>query len=341
MVKPLSIRECQNKIKDLTSWGVELHEHFENSSTIYYIENINNGRGYVGSSWQCLKRIHEHFYTLRAGKHCNQFLQRAFPKGRWAVCILEVCSRENLIPREQFWIDELHCVLSGYNLAPIAGGSAMGNPEVAKKVSQSLKTYYANPEVLKHRSEVMKVYFKKPGNLEKHSASVKAGFTESRRLANKARIKAWWAANPEKRAGMQKRSREFWGDVEKKEKRVAEMRKVFADPEYRKRQSEIHTKRIRENPDAMRGLNATRGKFWKDPVKKAAALAKRKALRNVPGMKEKTRARILKRLEENPVPFKALQAGLAAWWANPENRAKAAERTRQQMLKRHANKSVL
>ena len=79
-------------------------------------------RVYVGSSQNIAKRWNEHRKALEDGTHYNLKLQRSWVKhGPGEFAIVEVCEREELIEREQFWIDELRCVEFGLNLSPTAG----------------------------------------------------------------------------------------------------------------------------------------------------------------------------------------------------------------------------
>ena len=47
---------------------------------VYKIVNTVTGHCYIGQSQRVKKRMHEHFRLLRAGKHINPKLQRAFAK---------------------------------------------------------------------------------------------------------------------------------------------------------------------------------------------------------------------------------------------------------------------
>lgn len=92
---------------------------------VYKIVNIVDNKIYVGSSNNIERRTLEHFASLRRNKHCNHYLQFAFNKHGKEVFefhILEECSLENIIEREQYWIDSLQSTdsLIGYNLAKLA-----------------------------------------------------------------------------------------------------------------------------------------------------------------------------------------------------------------------------
>lgn len=99
------------------------------SSGIYRIFNAIDGRIYIGSTNNFAKRKREHFSALKNGTHKNQFLQRAFNKYGLSVFsfeIIEICSVDNLIAREQYWIDlaqtEESCL---YNLEKTASRTSL------------------------------------------------------------------------------------------------------------------------------------------------------------------------------------------------------------------------
>lgn len=97
------------------------------NSGIYKIEHIASGKIYVGSAVNFRIRWNDHKKSLRKNKHHNRKLQCAWNKygePAFAFSIIEhVHDKQRLIEREQFWIDELNAVASGYNIAPTAGSS--------------------------------------------------------------------------------------------------------------------------------------------------------------------------------------------------------------------------
>lgn len=92
-------------------------------SGIYKIEHEKSGKVYVGSSKDIRKRWRQHSSGLRRKRHHNQRLQRAYNKygsDAFRYEVLEYCSVDVLLDREQFWMDELDSYSSGYNCSPYA-----------------------------------------------------------------------------------------------------------------------------------------------------------------------------------------------------------------------------
>ena len=111
------------------------------NSGIYQIKNTINGNCYIGSAVDFKKRWVVHLSTLRHKYHYNSHLQAAFSKyGEKALIfeILEDVEPENLIEREQYYLDTLK---PEYNISPTAG---------------NLLGYKHRDEVMRKRSKAMK-----------------------------------------------------------------------------------------------------------------------------------------------------------------------------------------
>ena len=94
------------------------------NSGIYKIENVVNGKIYVGSAINFSNRFIRHKTALKHDNHCNEHLQRTwnkYGKENFKFEIIENCIEEKLLFREQFWIDKLEVVKKGYNMCPTAG----------------------------------------------------------------------------------------------------------------------------------------------------------------------------------------------------------------------------
>lgn len=142
-------------------------------SGIYLIRNTINGRMYVGSSNQIMRRWNDHCSTLSSGKHGNQRLQNAwFKYGRryFVFNVLEYVEDISRIhEREQYWMDLL---APYYNITPSAGsrkGMKWTKEQCAKlsvaqkgrvisqatrdKISAALKGTRHSPESYRKQSE--------------------------------------------------------------------------------------------------------------------------------------------------------------------------------------------
>lgn len=110
-------------------------------SVIYKIQNLCNGNIYVGSALNYPQRRKNHLSKLKNHKHHSQYLQNAWNKygeQNFIFEILEYCIKENLIEREQYYIDTLN---PKYNICRIAG-SRLGmvhSEETKNKISENCK----------------------------------------------------------------------------------------------------------------------------------------------------------------------------------------------------------
>lgn len=94
-------------------------------SCIYKIENLCNGKLYVGQTVDFRSRKGSHLSALRRGKSANIYLQRAFDKygeNNFEFSILEFCEPSELNDREMYWIEILDTYNSGYNMDKGGGG---------------------------------------------------------------------------------------------------------------------------------------------------------------------------------------------------------------------------
>lgn len=130
---------------------------------VYLISNNVNGKCYVGSTIHLDQRRKQHFSRLAHNKHVNKHLQNAYNKyGREAFEfeVLEIIDiddsiKENLLMREQFWIDNLK---PAYNILPVAG-SNLGyhhTEETKQKISNSTKGVKKSESHAKHIREGQK-----------------------------------------------------------------------------------------------------------------------------------------------------------------------------------------
>lgn len=94
-----------------------------NTSGIYKITNLVNNDFYIGSAVNFRKRFNTHKHFLSKGKRCNKYLYNAINKygiENFLIEIIEVVNKENILNREQYYIDSLN---PKYNICKIAGNT--------------------------------------------------------------------------------------------------------------------------------------------------------------------------------------------------------------------------
>lgn len=124
---------------------------------IYAIVNKINFKFYVGSANSIKKRICKHTEDLRLNKHDNKHLQSSVHKygmKSFIVMILEECSKDNLLKREQYWMDALKSTNQefGYNLSKIAGSRlGMSNSKLHNERISKANTGKIRNKEMKYR----------------------------------------------------------------------------------------------------------------------------------------------------------------------------------------------
>ena len=110
---------------------------------IYIIENLVNGKIYVGSSIHIEKRWNEHINELRNKIHSNQILQRAWDKyGETSFSfhiVQEVSVNDDLINIEQWYLDNWK---PEYNIAKFAGTSPVKGVGHKQSSIQKIKKHW-------------------------------------------------------------------------------------------------------------------------------------------------------------------------------------------------------
>lgn len=103
-----------------------LLRHF-NIPGVYVIRNLINNKVYIGSAKNIRTRINIHKHYLNNNKHHSKKLQNSYNKynGNFLVSILEKTSIEQLLIREQYWINYFQSYKQeyGFNILKIAGNS--------------------------------------------------------------------------------------------------------------------------------------------------------------------------------------------------------------------------
>lgn len=117
---------------------------------IYAIRNTINGKVYIGSSIDINRRLKTHRLLLSRGEHHSEKLQRAWNKYGPEVfefLTLEHASKEDLLRREQYWMDLHRAYSDGYNTCPVAGNilGVKRSPETLAKMSAWQKGIKTGP----------------------------------------------------------------------------------------------------------------------------------------------------------------------------------------------------
>jgi group I intron endonuclease len=153
------------------------------TSGIYQIKNIINNHIYIGSSKDVSKRIIVHRSSLNRNKHHSQYLQRAwnmYGEDKFEFLIIEECSQDSLISREQHYLDTFH---PEYNISKNST-SCSHDSSVVEKIKKSLRDRFTKEERIsraKHANSFVKPESRKinierlllPENVKKARIGVK------------------------------------------------------------------------------------------------------------------------------------------------------------------------
>lgn len=196
--------------------------------SIYQIRHIESGRVYVGSTNDPSKRWKAHRRELDRGTHHSEYLQRAWNKYGTDAFVFEIIEPvlfiEDLISREQYWIDALHACDEdhGFNCAPTAGSTLGVQPSEAtrKERSERLKALWSDPEYRAKMTAQSRAIYADPEARKRQSARIKA------------------AQTPELKARIAERARPQLMDPVLRKKRGESLRARLADPAMREKMSE-------------------------------------------------------------------------------------------------------
>jgi group I intron endonuclease len=160
-----------------------------------------NGKSYIGQSVNVDSRITDHFKRLMSGKHANKHLQSAFSlygPDQFVAEIIELCSKDDLTIREQFWIDH-YGFDNLYNLAPVAGSTAgmKLTKEHRQKIGKASKGRIQTKETIEKRIESRRGKKLSEETCKKISDSLKGKrkkpFSDEHRKKLSEKTKAWRA----------------------------------------------------------------------------------------------------------------------------------------------------
>lgn len=121
---------------------MEMINRMENFvSGIYEIQNMRNGKRYIGQSKNLYRRQCSHLTKLKQGIHPNKHLQNAWNKygeDAFQFHVLEYCPLEKLNLKECFWIDFYQTNRIGYNIRidPVNNRGVKWSKEHRRKMEQ-------------------------------------------------------------------------------------------------------------------------------------------------------------------------------------------------------------
>lgn len=223
---------------------------------IYQIKNTVTGKVYIGSSWNIEQRWRSHRHELRYGKHHSPHLQSAWNKygpDKFSFLILEECSRDDVVNREQFHMDlfKSYDREYGYNARSIAYGNYDNffskTEEFCNYISRLVKKRYESDEERRKTGEATKLGQSHP---------------QVRERQRKSGLRRW--AKDGEREAQCKRMKEYC-NTEEHRKILSEGQKArFADPDQRKRQ-------LLDNPLRKRVLCVETGQIF-DSINEAAKI---------------------------------------------------------------------
>ncbi len=139
------------------------------SSGIYQIRNLVNGKVYIGSATCFRIRWGFHRNALNKGRHHSKHLQDSWRKhGRheFSFEILERCERGSLIQKEQAWIDARN---PEFNICKVAGSTLgrLHGSETRDKIAARAKGRKFPPRSPEYRNKFSEIHAgkKKPAHV--------------------------------------------------------------------------------------------------------------------------------------------------------------------------------
>lgn len=134
----------------------------EKQGKIYKIENLVNGKVYIGQTIKdAQRRIQVHIIKLNKQYHINRHLQRAWNKygvDNFSFTIVETCSIESIDDREIYWINYYKEKQGVYNIEGGGNRRKIITEETRKKLSEVSKRNYKDPDFLEKMNKHWKKY---------------------------------------------------------------------------------------------------------------------------------------------------------------------------------------
>ncbi len=210
---------------------------FLRSPGVYMITSSMNGKRYIGSTVNLIRRKKEHIKALKQGDHFNRYMQNHYNKhGKiLTFSILELCpigiSVEQLTKHEQYYVDTLD---PEFNICRIIVNSTLGiklTKEQCQKMRELATQQWENPEIREKQIEAMN----SPEARKKHGETISGENNPAKRPENKQKIseglKLYHDENPEAGEAISERMKQQWKDPVYSEKVI----KAINRPEVKDR----------------------------------------------------------------------------------------------------------
>ena len=110
---------------------------------IYKITCTGNNKIYIGQSRNIVARFRDHRWFLKANRHRNIHLQRAYNKyglEAFTFEIVELCELDKLTDREEYYIEKYSCLSEGFNMAEARNCTPVRlSPEFKQSIGDRLR----------------------------------------------------------------------------------------------------------------------------------------------------------------------------------------------------------
>lgn len=116
---------------------------------VYIIINLKNKKIYIGSSKNVYHRLHRHKSEIKLNKHWNYRILEDSLDGNFLGMILENCNENELVKREQYWINIL---TPEYNITKNVINNIV-EEESKIKISNTLKRKYKSGEITTYKQD--------------------------------------------------------------------------------------------------------------------------------------------------------------------------------------------
>jgi len=233
-------------------------------SGIYCIENLKNGKKYIGQSIDLEKRKHEHFSLLKGNNHSNTHLQNSYNKygeENFKFRVLLYCEPFELTKYEQFFVDYYTPELL-YNVRLECVNSNQGitfSKETRKKMSEA----WSGKNNLNYGKHLSKETRKKLSEANSGKNHPMYGKHHSEETKEKISNALSGENSPMYGKHLSKETRKKLSEAHKKENLSEETKRKMSEAKYGKHLSKKTKEKMSE---AKRGENNSNSKLTESQV---------------------------------------------------------------------------